>query len=144
MDILEQFYQITLSLLPIFGIILLIVIIVLVIRLLTTVKKVNGLLDNVDGTVTSVNGTLDDIKKPVAVVVRTTNYVDSAYDKAEEFLGSTANKILKASGGVTGLYEKFLKKDKSTTNNSKVEKVSDFVADTESVINEVVANSKGE
>jgi len=87
MNILKDFYQITLYILPAIGSILLALLIV-------SVVKLNKILGNANSTVVKVNDTIDEIQKPIATAVKISGGIDAAYSYSENAMKGLGKKIV--------------------------------------------------
>ena len=84
METLENFYQITLYVLPAITIVMLVFLTFLIIRLLGSVKKLDEVLDKTKTTVDYVNLSLIEIQRPLNTLSKISNGIDLAYDYGEK------------------------------------------------------------
>ena len=94
MSILNDFYEITLKLLPACGIVLLILLCVVASRLIKVLNNVNEVVAKSKLTVDQVNDTLGEIQKPVSTIVKISNGVDLVYDYSEKTIRNLITKLI--------------------------------------------------
>ncbi len=87
MNILKDFYQITLCILPAVAIVLLVL-------LIFSVIKLNKILGNANTTVVKVNDTIEELQKPIATAVKISGGIDAAYSYSEKAMKGLGLKIV--------------------------------------------------
>ena len=115
MEGLAKLYQVTLYLLPLFGLILLALLAFLAVRFIQASGKINEILDKSKLTVDQVNSTLREIEKPLSTVAKISGGVDVLYGYGEKHMKRLLEQI-------TEVFN-YLKQWLSSKNNDKKEEI---------------------